>query len=126
MCVLKNKMRQFMASLVLVVLVMGVCEATPAGAARRVSCTEERRNLVNASKSMVFGKLPSADCCLLLRLVRFRCVCPVITLKLAALIDVDRTISMIRGCGREIPRHFKCGSKSSLSRPPSQHVLEGH
>ncbi|RWR93507.1 hypothetical protein CKAN_02276100 [Cinnamomum micranthum f. kanehirae] len=65
-------MRQFMALLVLVVLVMGLWEATPAGAARSVSCAKERRNLVNACKSMVFGKLPNADCCLLLRLVRFR------------------------------------------------------
>ncbi|XP_058081511.1 uncharacterized protein LOC131229537 [Magnolia sinica] len=73
-------------------------------------CKEERRLAVNACKPVVYGRLPSPECCERARVTHVECVCPVITPKLAALIDVNRAIRLIQGCGRTVPRHFKCGS----------------
>ncbi|OVA05226.1 Bifunctional inhibitor/plant lipid transfer protein/seed storage helical domain [Macleaya cordata] len=74
-------------------------------------CKEERRLLVNACKDVVGGNPASAYCCQRIRVTHIiECVCPVITPKLAALIDVNRAVRIIQGCGRQVPRHFKCGS----------------
>ncbi|GMN30894.1 hypothetical protein TIFTF001_003016 [Ficus carica] len=73
-------------------------------------CHEERRIGVNACKPVLYGKLPSPQCCERVRVSHLECVCPVITPKLAALIDLNRAIRLIEGCGRQVPRHFKCGS----------------
>lgn len=40
------------------------------------------------------------------------CVCLVITPKLAYLIDVNRIIRLIQGCGRRVSRHFNRNIKS--------------
>ncbi|KAL1830012.1 hypothetical protein DCAR_0209412 [Daucus carota subsp. sativus] len=73
-------------------------------------CKEERRIGINACKPVIYGKNPSADCCLRVRVSHVECVCPVVTPKLAALVDLNRAIRLIQGCGRRVPRHFKCGS----------------
>ncbi|OMO99057.1 hypothetical protein CCACVL1_03954 [Corchorus capsularis] len=73
-------------------------------------CKEERRILVNACKGVITRKPPTPYCCQRLRVTQINCVCPVITPQLAALIDVNYAIKVIQGCGRQVPRHFKCGS----------------
>ncbi|KAF9625417.1 hypothetical protein IFM89_022575 [Coptis chinensis] len=73
-------------------------------------CKEERRIGINACKPVIYGKLPTAECCERVRVSHVECVCPVITPKLAALVDVNRAIKLIQGCGRPVPRHFRCGS----------------
>ncbi|XP_031112092.1 uncharacterized protein LOC116016066 [Ipomoea triloba] len=73
-------------------------------------CKEERRILVNACKAVITKRPPTAFCCERLRVTHVECVCPVITPTLAALIDVNYAIKVIQGCGRQVPRHFKCGS----------------
>ncbi|KAK4844332.1 hypothetical protein QYF36_018937 [Acer negundo] len=73
-------------------------------------CKEERRIGLNECKHVLYGKLPSLSCCERLRVTHVDCVCPLFTPNLAALIDLNHTIRLIEGCGRRIPRHFKCGS----------------
>ncbi|KAL1833629.1 hypothetical protein ACET3Z_003280 [Daucus carota] len=73
-------------------------------------CKQERKVLVNACKSLVARRGPSSYCCQRLRAAHVECVCPVITPKLAALIDVNYAVRVVQSCGRQVPRHFKCGS----------------
>ncbi|ESR37408.1 hypothetical protein CICLE_v10030379mg, partial [Citrus x clementina] len=73
-------------------------------------CSEERRLGVNACKPIVYGQPPSPACCQRIRVSHIECVCPAITPKLAAFINVNRVIRLIEGCGRRVSRHFKCGS----------------
>ncbi|KAK4843676.1 hypothetical protein QYF36_011365 [Acer negundo] len=54
-----------------------------------------------------YGKLPSLSCCERVRVSHVECVCPLVTPKLAALIDLNCAIRFIEGCGRRVPRHFK-------------------
>ncbi|XP_057477474.1 uncharacterized protein LOC130765221 [Actinidia eriantha] len=97
-------------ALLVAVVVVG-WEARMADAAPTAAqCKEERRVGINACKPVVYGKLPTPECCERIRVGHTECVCPVITPKLAALIDVNRFVKLIEGCGRRVPRHFKCGS----------------
>ncbi|KAL5709521.1 hypothetical protein ACHQM5_020201 [Ranunculus cassubicifolius] len=73
-------------------------------------CKQERNFLVDACKPVIYGRNPSSWCCGRIRATHVECVCPVITSKLASLVDVNRAVKLIRGCGRPVPRHFKCGS----------------
>ncbi|KAJ0106613.1 hypothetical protein Patl1_17699 [Pistacia atlantica] len=57
----------------------------------------------------------SSACCKRVRVSHLECVCPVVTAKLAALIDINRVIKLLKGCGRRVPRHFKCGCKTNSS-----------
>ncbi|OVA19820.1 Bifunctional inhibitor/plant lipid transfer protein/seed storage helical domain [Macleaya cordata] len=79
------------------------------------ACKEERRVGVDACKPVLYGKSPTPECCRRVRISHVECVCPVITPKLAALIDLNRAIRLIQGCGRMVPRNFKCGS---ITTPP--------
>ncbi|KAL9433939.1 hypothetical protein AB3S75_024575 [Citrus x aurantiifolia] len=97
----------------LVANVVGMWEVNMGASAAGLSaaqCKEERRIGLNECKPVLYGKLPSPSCCERVRVSHIECVCPVITPKLAALIDVNRAIRLIEGCGRRVPRHFKCGS----------------
>ncbi|XP_057487247.1 uncharacterized protein LOC130773302 [Actinidia eriantha] len=78
-------------------------------------CKEEKSLLVNACRPVIFGQNPSASCCQRVRVTHVECVCPSVTPKFAALIDVQRTIKQIQGCGRTVPRNLKCGS---VTTPP--------
>ncbi|KAL5709522.1 hypothetical protein ACHQM5_020202 [Ranunculus cassubicifolius] len=109
-----------MKSVVFILLVgmfiAGMCEMRMVGALlNAVQCKEERRIGLEACKSVIYGKLPSPQCCERVRVSHVECVCPVITPKLAALVDVNRAIKLIQGCGRRVPRHYKCGSKPYFS-----------
>uniref|UniRef100_A0A1D1YUH2 Protein kinase byr2 n=1 Tax=Anthurium amnicola TaxID=1678845 RepID=A0A1D1YUH2_9ARAE len=73
-------------------------------------CGVEKALLINACKPVVFGRPPSAQCCVRVRRTPAQCVCPIVTPKLAALVDVNRLVRIVQGCGRPVPRHFKCGS----------------
>ncbi|XVF13494.1 hypothetical protein REPUB_Repub08aG0212700 [Reevesia pubescens] len=100
-------------SLVFLVLVVvaAMLEVEMAGAALSdAQCKEERNLAINACKPVVYGKLPTPECCQRVRVTHLECVCPVITPQLAALIDLNRAIRLIEGCGRKVPRHYKCGS----------------
>ncbi|XVF51869.1 hypothetical protein PTKIN_Ptkin04bG0218800 [Pterospermum kingtungense] len=83
-----------------------MAEAAPSAA----QCKQQRTLAVNACKPVIFGKLPSPECCQRARVTNFECVCPYVTPKLAALVDLNRIIRLIEGCGRKVPRHLKCGS----------------
>ncbi|KAF5175104.1 hypothetical protein FRX31_035312 [Thalictrum thalictroides] len=72
-------------------------------------CKEERRLSVGACSSVLHGN-PTPQCCYRIRVAHVECVCPVITPQLVAFIDVPRLIRIVQGCGRRVPRHFKCGS----------------
>ncbi|CAA6660152.1 unnamed protein product [Spirodela intermedia] len=100
-----------------VVLVLVVVVALALGGAGLASaglsaseCRRERVLGLNACKSLLFWRSPSPECCLRIRVSHPECVCPVITPKLAALVDVNRLIKIVRGCGRPVPSHYKCGS----------------
>ncbi|KAF6158876.1 hypothetical protein GIB67_012293 [Kingdonia uniflora] len=73
-------------------------------------CKEERRIGIHACTPVLYGKSPSPECCYRVRVSHSECVCPVITPKLAALVNLNRAIRLVQGCGRTVPRHFKCGS----------------
>ncbi|XP_024961445.1 uncharacterized protein LOC112501908 [Cynara cardunculus var. scolymus] len=81
-----------------------------AAAPNASECKKERRLAVNGCKSVLYGRPPSSYCCQRVRVTHFKCVCPIITPKLAALVDVNRLAKLIQGCGRRLPHHFKCGS----------------
>ncbi|XP_022738418.1 uncharacterized protein LOC111291099 [Durio zibethinus] len=104
--------RKSLAFMVLVMVgVAGMWEVKMAGAQLSdAECKEERTLAINACKPVVYGKLPSPECCQRVRVTHLECVCPVITPKLAALIDLNRAIRLIEGCGRKVPRQYKCGS----------------
>ncbi|KAF4362533.1 hypothetical protein F8388_011360 [Cannabis sativa] len=101
-----------MASLMVVMLTMMMCYGAEVASAQlsNAQCHEERRIGLNACKAVLVGRPPSAACCQRVRVTHVQCVCQVITPKLAAYIDLKRAIPLIQGCGRRVPRHFKCGS----------------
>lgn len=75
-------------------------------------CQQERKLLEDSCKTrLLLGLSPSATCCQHVRVTHVECVCPKVTPKLANLINVQRTIKQIEGCGRTVPRNFKCGSE---------------
>ncbi|ERN19997.1 hypothetical protein AMTR_s00071p00156280 [Amborella trichopoda] len=80
-----------------------------------IDCKAEVRSLVNSCKPVLYGKVPSSACCAAIRAAHVGCVCPKITPRLAPLIDVKRAVRIVRGCGRRVPRHFKCGTPSGLA-----------
>ncbi|KAJ4712635.1 Bifunctional inhibitor/plant lipid transfer protein/seed storage helical domain [Melia azedarach] len=98
--------------LVVVAVFVGILWEAKIGCAQlsAAQCKEERRIGLNQCKPVLYRKLPTPACCERVRVSHVECVCPVITPKLAALIDVNRAIRLIEGCGRRVPRHFKCGS----------------
>ncbi|PHU08415.1 hypothetical protein BC332_20275 [Capsicum chinense] len=105
-----------MAMLVILTLVINSFEVKLASAKMSErACKEERRICVNACKSILYGKVPSPKYCERIRLTHIECVCGVITPKLAALIDIKYAIRVVEGCGRRVPRNYKCGSKLNLS-----------
>lgn len=115
------KATQPLASLVIVLVVAGamsIWEVKTASAdLSAAQCKEERRLGLNACKPVVYGRPPSPQCCERIRVTHMECVCPDVTPKVAALVDVNRAIRIIEGCGRRVPRHSKCGSKLSLFIP---------
>lgn len=104
---------------VLSLMVLGNWEMKSVSAKKSSSsdkCKEELELGANACTSAYMnGKKPSAECCKRVRAGRIECVCPAITPKVAALIDVNRAIRLVKSCGRKVPRHFKCGSKHIFS-----------
>lgn len=120
-----NRSLGLMVLVVIVLLLAGMCEIKIIASAELsdAQCKEERRIGLNDCKAVLYGKLPTPACCERARVSHIECVCPVITPKLAALIDVNRAIRLIEGCGRRVPRHFKCGSKLPLSLSLSLNLL---
>ncbi|KAJ4712617.1 Bifunctional inhibitor/plant lipid transfer protein/seed storage helical domain [Melia azedarach] len=108
-------MRKSSSTLVVVLVVvafvgvkMGCAELSAA------ECKEERKIGLDECKPVLYGKLPTPACCQRVRASHVECVCPDVTPWVVALIDVNRAIRLIEGCGRRVPRHFKCGCKFSL------------
>ncbi|XVF87904.1 hypothetical protein PTKIN_Ptkin19aG0005700 [Pterospermum kingtungense] len=101
---------KFVLVLGVVVCVLEVPTAR-AGMLSPIQCKKKQRLLVAACGAVMFGHTPSSECCERVRATHVYCVCPAITPKLAALLGVERTIKQIEGCGRTVPRNFKCGSK---------------
>lgn len=99
-------------AMLLVLALLNIFEVKMASAKlSEAACKEERRIGINACKPVLYGKLPSPKCCERVRVTHIECVCSIITPKLAALIDINRVIRLVEGCGRRVPRKFKCGSK---------------
>ncbi|KAJ4712618.1 Bifunctional inhibitor/plant lipid transfer protein/seed storage helical domain [Melia azedarach] len=103
-------MRKSSSTLVVVLVVvafvgvkMGCAELSAA------ECKEERKIGLDECKPVLYGKLPTPACCQRVRASHVECVCPDVTPWVVALIDVNRAIRLIEGCGRRVPRHFKCG-----------------
>ena len=78
-------------------------------------CKKERDVVINSCQGFVFGQAASPVCCEQVKVFHFECLCPAFTPKLVALFDVNKAIKLLQDCGRRVPRHFKCGSKLSLS-----------
>ncbi|KAL4183980.1 hypothetical protein AMTRI_Chr11g157720 [Amborella trichopoda] len=74
-----------------------------------VDCKSEVRTFVNACKALVNGNPPSQWCCAAIRSAHTGCICPKITPRLGALVDMKRAVRIVQGCGRQVQRHFKCG-----------------
>lgn len=115
---MKQSMIRSWSVVVLVVVVVAMCMSRINGAVSPSQCEEEKRLAVKECKAVVFGQQPSAACCQRVRVTHYECVCPVVTPKLAALVTVNRAISVMKRCGRTVPRHFKCGSKIGNLLPP--------
>ncbi|KAF3433227.1 hypothetical protein FNV43_RR24329 [Rhamnella rubrinervis] len=99
-------------SVMVVVLVM-VMVGKANGDLSPSQCKQEKDLLVKECKNVIFGQNPSQSCCQRVRVTHVECVCPLVTPKLANLINVQRTFKQIAGCGRTMPHHFKCGTGSS-------------
>ncbi|XWS38663.1 hypothetical protein CRYUN_Cryun19dG0150400 [Craigia yunnanensis] len=107
---METKPLAFVLLVLVIAIVGGMGEVKMAGAELSAAqCKEERSLGINACKPVVYGKLPTPECCQRVRVTHLECVCPVITPHLAALIDLNRAIRLIEGCGRRVPRHYKCG-----------------
>ncbi|KAB2602793.1 hypothetical protein D8674_003798 [Pyrus ussuriensis x Pyrus communis] len=79
-------------------------------------CKQEVGHVHDECRSVILpGRNPSALCCQLVRAAHVKCVCSYVTPKVANFIPVRRTIRQIEGCGRSVPRNFKCGSEFSTS-----------
>ena len=103
---------------VVAVVVVAMWEVKTGGAAPSTAeCKEERRLGINACKPVLYGKDPSPACCERVRVTKIECVCPMVTPKLAALVDVNRAVRLIESCGRKVPRHYQCGSMYSFLSP---------
>ncbi|GER56940.1 lipid-transfer protein [Striga asiatica] len=81
------------------------------GVPSAAQCQKERDAGYKACKwTIISGWPPSGECCKRVRVTHTECVCPLITPKVAFLINVKRTIQHIEKCGRKVPSRFKCGS----------------
>ncbi|KAJ4825296.1 hypothetical protein Tsubulata_012522 [Turnera subulata] len=105
-------MRNMKVAFLVVLVILGVDGVAKASAAAPspAQCKQERNLGINACKPIVYGKPASPECCERIRVSHIECVCPVVNAKLAALVDVNRFVRIIEGCGRRVPRHYKCGS----------------
>ncbi|KAH7537720.1 hypothetical protein FEM48_Zijuj03G0122900 [Ziziphus jujuba var. spinosa] len=100
--------------IIMVMVTLGNFEEVPIlginGDTSPSQCKEEKDLLVKECKPIIFGSKPSGSCCQRIRVTHVECVCPLVTPKIASLINVKRVIKQIEGCGRTVPHHFKCGS----------------
>ncbi|KAI3691592.1 hypothetical protein L6452_31389 [Arctium lappa] len=103
-------MNTFLKNLIIILITVMFLVAASVAAPTAAQCKQERRLAVNACKSVLYGRQPSSFCCQRARVSHVECICPAITPKLAALVDVNRFVKLIQGCGRRVPRHYKCGS----------------
>nr|XP_043629654.1 uncharacterized protein LOC122600940 [Erigeron canadensis] len=104
------KVCSYLVIVIFLIMATMLLANTTNAAPTAAQCKEERRLAVNECKNVLYGRLPSPSCCQRARVSHVECICPVITPKLAALIDVNRAVRLIEGCGRRVPRHYKCGS----------------
>uniref|UniRef100_A0A803P1C4 Bifunctional inhibitor/plant lipid transfer protein/seed storage helical domain-containing protein n=1 Tax=Cannabis sativa TaxID=3483 RepID=A0A803P1C4_CANSA len=101
-------------SVVLAVMVTLLVVIAPIPMVKAMSakqCKEERAQLVNECRPVIYGQDPSNNCCQRVRVLHVECMCPYVTPKFAKLINLARTAKQIRSCGRNIPHNFKCGSQ---------------
>ncbi|CAH1453848.1 uncharacterized protein LOC111911393 [Lactuca sativa] len=98
------------ASILVIILIAMMFLAMTCAAQTAAECKEERRLAVNACRNVLTGSLPSSACCQRARVSHAACICPAITPKVAALVDINRFVKLVEGCGRRVPRHYKCGS----------------
>ncbi|XP_022965229.1 uncharacterized protein LOC111465144 isoform X3 [Cucurbita maxima] len=96
--------------LVLAVVVVMAVAVGEVAALTAAQCKAERNMAVKECLAVVFGRSPSPACCQRARVSHTECICPAVTAKLMTYVDPSRAIRLIEGCGRKVPRHFKCGS----------------
>ncbi|XP_010034975.1 uncharacterized protein LOC104424307 [Eucalyptus grandis] len=112
---MRSVSRATMMLVVVVAIVVTMSNELVHGQTSPSQCKEERKQLESNCRPVIFGRQPTPQCCARVRATHVECVCPYVTPKLAALLGVDRTIKQIEGCGRTVPRNFKCGS---VTTPP--------
>ncbi|KAL7103572.1 hypothetical protein ACP275_08G187900 [Erythranthe tilingii] len=101
-------MIQAVALMIMVVVPVAVLGQTPS------ECNDEKNKLENGCRAVIFGRDPTEACCQQVRAAHLSCVCPLVTPALVAAIGgAQRVIRLVRGCGRTVPRNFKCGSLTS-------------
>lgn len=108
-----NVFKLWVMMVVLSLIVVGNWEMKTVSAEKTSSseCKKELKQGADACTSAVMnGSKPSAACCDRVRASRVECICPAITPKVAAMIDVNNAIRLVKSCGVKVPRHFKCGS----------------
>ncbi|XP_055821198.1 uncharacterized protein LOC129889776 [Solanum dulcamara] len=107
--------KKIWSMLLLVVILCGWEIKIGKGEVSESVCREERRIGKKACLPVLFGSNPLAECCERVRVTHLECFCPILTPKLAAILNPRRLIRIAKGCGRTIPRNFKCGS---ITIPP--------
>ncbi|KAK1419019.1 hypothetical protein QVD17_28175 [Tagetes erecta] len=100
-----------LAIVLMLMMLLAMAHAGPSAA----QCKIERSLALNACKSVMYGRLPSPSCCKRVRVSHVKCICPVLTPKVVALVNINSFVKLIEGCGRRFPHNFKCGSKSLLA-----------
>ncbi|CAA3005360.1 uncharacterized protein LOC111394471 [Olea europaea var. sylvestris] len=109
---------KWVGMLILVTMVGGGWVVPMAHGVTPSECKDEKNTLVNNCRPVIFGSNPSAACCQNVRDAHIECVCPYLGPKAAATIrtiGVSRVVQLIEGCGRSVPRNYKCGS---ITTPP--------
>ncbi|CAM8880629.1 unnamed protein product [Rhodiola kirilowii] len=94
-------------AMALLVAELGTVSAAPTAA----RCRQLRRLGINACKPVMLGAQSSSDCCYRIRVTPLECVCSDVTPAVAVMVmNFPRFYEVIRNCGRQIPRHYRCGS----------------
>ncbi|KAL0410422.1 UNVERIFIED_CONTAM: hypothetical protein Slati_3631900 [Sesamum latifolium] len=98
-------------------------EGGPSGSAQQAlptptECNKERRLGFKACRrTIIYGWRPSGKCCGRIRATHPECVCPLITPKVASVINVERAIKIIEGCGGKSP------TSSSVEVSPRREIM---
>ncbi|CAN8246780.1 unnamed protein product [Cochlearia groenlandica] len=75
-------------------------------------CEAQQRITMNACRMLLSGESPTPECCLRIRTIPLRCVCPFITPEIVSGFNAEQIsygVGIVRNCGRNIAPGTKCG-----------------